>query len=166
MALTLTSKSFKDGDHLAQAHILSADYGFGCGGGNTSPHFRWDGVPAGTKSFVLRCLIPTPRRGAAPAVGRGEHPARRDGAAARRRESGRRQAAGGRAAGEDRFRQARLRRPVPARGRPSASLPLQPPRVSLDTLPVTANTAAAVVAFYLNFNTLAKVSLMGLYRRS
>ena len=36
----------------------------------------------------------------------------------------------------------------------------------LDTLPVTADTAAAVVGFYLNFNTLAKASLMGLYRRS
>jgi len=38
--------------------------------------------------------------------------------------------------------------------------------VSMDTLPVTADTAAAVVGFYLNFNTLAKASLMGLYKRS
>ncbi|MFQ5830026.1 MAG: YbhB/YbcL family Raf kinase inhibitor-like protein [Candidatus Methylomirabilia bacterium] len=37
--------------------------------------------------------------------------------------------------------------------------------VSLDQLPVTADTSAAVVGFYLNFNTLAKASLMGLYKR-
>ncbi len=37
--------------------------------------------------------------------------------------------------------------------------------VSMDTLPVTADTSAAVVGFYLNFNTMAKASLMGLYKR-
>jgi len=37
--------------------------------------------------------------------------------------------------------------------------------VSMDALPVTADTSAAVVGFYLNFNTLAKAALMGLYKR-
>ena len=37
--------------------------------------------------------------------------------------------------------------------------------VSMETLPVTADTAAAVVGFYLNFNTVAKAALMGLYKR-
>ncbi len=37
--------------------------------------------------------------------------------------------------------------------------------VSMDTLPVTTDTSAAVVGFYLHFNTLAKASLMGLYKR-
>jgi len=32
-------------------------------------------------------------------------------------------------------------------------------------LPVTADTSAAVVGFHLNFSTLAKVSLLGLYKR-
>ena len=35
----------------------------------------------------------------------------------------------------------------------------------MDTLPVTADTSPAVVGFYLNFNTLAKASLMGLFKR-
>ena len=34
MAFTVSSDSFKDGDYLAKAHILSADFGFSCAGGN------------------------------------------------------------------------------------------------------------------------------------
>ncbi len=37
--------------------------------------------------------------------------------------------------------------------------------VGIDKLPVTADTSAAIVGFYLNFNTLAKASLTGLFRR-
>ena len=37
--------------------------------------------------------------------------------------------------------------------------------VGLDTLPVDANTSAAVVGFFLHFNTLEKAALMGLYKR-
>ena len=36
MAFTLVSNSFKEGETLAMDYILSADYGFGCGG-NKSP---------------------------------------------------------------------------------------------------------------------------------
>jgi hypothetical protein len=32
MAMKLTSTSFKDGDYLGPDHMLSAEYGFGCGG--------------------------------------------------------------------------------------------------------------------------------------
>ena len=58
MALILTSNSFTDGATLGMDHILSADYGFGCGGGNKSPHLAWSGVPDGTKSFALSCFDP------------------------------------------------------------------------------------------------------------
>src|SRR5438067_2094273 len=58
MALTLTSSSFKEGATLGMDHILSADYGFGCGGGNKSPHLAWSGAPAGTKSFALMVYDP------------------------------------------------------------------------------------------------------------
>ena len=37
--------------------------------------------------------------------------------------------------------------------------------VSQETLPVTSDTSAAVVGFNLNFNTLAKAALMGLFKR-
>ena len=58
MALSVISNSFKDGDYLAADHILSADFGFGCAGGNKSPHLAWSGAPAGTKSFAVTCFDP------------------------------------------------------------------------------------------------------------
>ena len=58
MAFTVTSNSFKDGDYLAKEFILSEDFGFGCAGGNKSPHLKWSGAPAGTKSFAVTCFDP------------------------------------------------------------------------------------------------------------
>ena len=55
MAFTIISNSFKDGDYLSKDFILSADFGFGCAGRNTSPHLKWSGAPAGTKSFAVTC---------------------------------------------------------------------------------------------------------------
>ncbi len=34
-------------------NLLSADYGFGCNGGNLSPAISWANAPKGTKSFVV-----------------------------------------------------------------------------------------------------------------
>src|SRR2546423_3535598 len=58
MTFTVTSKSFRDGDYLGADFILSADFGFGCAGGNKSPHLAWAGAPAGTKSFAVTCYDP------------------------------------------------------------------------------------------------------------
>ena len=58
MAFTVTSNSFKDGDYLGKDHILSENFGFGCAGGNKSPHLKWSGAPAGTKSFAVTCFDP------------------------------------------------------------------------------------------------------------
>ncbi len=115
MAFTVTSNSFKDGDYLPKDFILSADFGFGCAGGNKSPHLKWSGAPAGTKSFAVTCYDPD-----APTGSGFWHwlvvniPANVTRARARRRQRGR-QAAGRRAEDPHRFRRARLWRPVPAR---------------------------------------------------
>jgi hypothetical protein len=58
MALVLTSSNFKEGATLPMDHILSSDYGFGCSGGNKSPHLAWTGAPAGTRSFAVHCFDP------------------------------------------------------------------------------------------------------------
>ena len=63
MAFTVTSNSFKDGDYLPKDFILSADFGFGCAGGNRSPHLTWSDAPAGTKSFALTMVDPEGRGG-------------------------------------------------------------------------------------------------------
>src|ERR1700750_39953 len=63
MAFSVTSNSFKDGDYLGKDHILSSDFGFGCAVGNKSPHLKWSGAPAGTKSFESTCYDPDARTG-------------------------------------------------------------------------------------------------------
>jgi Raf kinase inhibitor-like YbhB/YbcL family protein len=45
MAFTLTSSAFKAGAAIPQQHT--------CDGADLSPPLRWDGAPAGTKSFAL-----------------------------------------------------------------------------------------------------------------
>jgi Raf kinase inhibitor-like YbhB/YbcL family protein len=57
-SMQLTSTSFNDGDYLPLDHILSADFGFGCSGGNKSPELSWSGAPDGTKSFALTVFDP------------------------------------------------------------------------------------------------------------
>ena len=69
MSFTVTSDSFKEGAALGMEHILSAEYGFGCGGGNKSPHLRWSGAPDGTKSFAVHCFDPTRRPARASGIG-------------------------------------------------------------------------------------------------
>lgn len=167
MPMTLTSNSFKDGDYLGQEHILSADYGFGCGGGNKSPHLRWEGAPAGTKSFALTCFDPDAPTGSGfwhwvvvnipPTVT--ELPLDTGNPASGKLPAG--------------ALQVRTDFGKPGYGGPCPPAGDHPHRylftihaVSMDALPVTADTAAAVVGFYLSFNTLAKASLMGLFKRS
>ena len=166
MAFTLASNSFKDGDYLGSDHILSADYGFGCAGGNRSPHLAWSGAPQGTKSFAVTCFDPDAPTGSgfwhwlvvniSPgvselAVDAGNRNGSKlpHGALQTRTDFG-----------------------APGYGGPCPPAGDHPHRylftvfaVSADSLQVTADTSAAVIGFQLNFNTLAKATLMGLYKR-
>ncbi|MBH3175051.1 YbhB/YbcL family Raf kinase inhibitor-like protein [Serratia ureilytica] len=49
----LSSPQVNDGN-FTQNQLLSNDYGFGCSGNNRSPALRWQGAPAGTRSFALQ----------------------------------------------------------------------------------------------------------------
>jgi Raf kinase inhibitor-like YbhB/YbcL family protein len=166
MAFTVRSNSFKDGDYLAQEHILSADYGFGCEGGNKSPHLAWSGVPAGTKSFAVTCFDPDAPTGSGfwhwlvinipPDVTElpldaGNRNASKlpKGALATRTDFG-----------------------APGYGGPCPPAGDHPHRylftvfaVGSESLQATADTSAAVIGFQLHFNTLAKAAIMGLYKR-
>jgi Raf kinase inhibitor-like YbhB/YbcL family protein len=164
--MRLLSNSFKDGDYLGQEHVLSADYGFGCAGGNRSPHLRWEEAPAGTKSFAVTCFDPDAPTGSGfwhwvvvnipPGVT--ELPLDAGGGAAGKLPAG---------ALEVRtdFGKPGYGGPCPPQGDHPHRYLFALHAVSMDKLPVTADTSPAVVGFYLNFNTLAKAALMGLYKR-
>jgi Raf kinase inhibitor-like YbhB/YbcL family protein len=166
MPFVVTSSSFKDGDYLKADHILSSDFGFGCAGGNQSPHLAWSGAPAGTKSFAVTCYDPDAPTGSGfwhwlvvnipstvteLALGAGDAKSAKllQGALQTRTDFG-----------------------APGYGGPCPPPGDHPHRylftvfaVSADSLPVKADTSAAVVGFQLNFNTLAKAAIMGLYKR-
>lgn len=166
MGLTLTSESFQDGDYLAMDHVLSAEYGFGCAGGNKSPHLRWEGAPADTRSFAVTCFDPD-----APTGSGFWHwvvvniPAKVTELALD---------AGNPASGKLPAGALQIRTDV---GKPGYVGPCPPPghhphrymftvfAVSTETVPVTADTSPALVGFNLNFTTLDKAELMGLYKR-
>src|SRR5919202_2586480 len=163
--MQLTSTNFNDGDYLPMDHVLSADYGFGCSGGNRSPHLAWSGAPEGTRSFVVTCydldaptgcgfwhwvvvnIPPTvtelpldagnPRSGKLPA---GAPQVRTD------------------------FGMPGYGGPCPPRGDHPHRYIFTVFAVGTDQLAVTADTSAAVVGYQLNFNTLDKATLMGLFK--
>ncbi|GAB3452723.1 YbhB/YbcL family Raf kinase inhibitor-like protein [Insolitispirillum peregrinum] len=51
----LTSPSVAEGAPLSPAQVFK---GFGCDGGNTSPHLSWSNAPTGTKSFAVTAYDP------------------------------------------------------------------------------------------------------------
>ena len=164
MALTLTSADFEDGDYLDAAHVLAEEYGFGCAGGNRSPHLAWTGAPEGTQSFAVTCYDPDaptgsgfwhwvvvniPADAAELAAGAGGGSGLPDGALQTNTDFGRPGYGG----------------PCPPEGDHPHRYLFTVHAVAVESLPVEASTTAAVVGFMLNFNTLEKAALMGLYKR-
>ena len=163
--LVLTSESFHDGDYLANDHALSEAYGFGCAGGNLSPQLSWSGAPEGAKSFALTCFDPDaptgsgfwhwvvvniPANVASLALGAGSADGSMPAGALQTRTDFGAPGYGG---------------PCPPEGDHPHRYLFTLHAVGLASLPVEADTSAAVVGFMLNFNTLAKAALMGLYKR-
>ncbi|MEW6768926.1 MAG: YbhB/YbcL family Raf kinase inhibitor-like protein [Pseudomonadota bacterium] len=164
MTFKVTSDSFKDGDYLGKDHILSSDFGFGCAGGNKSPHLKWSGAPAGTKSFAVTCYDPDAPTGSGfwhwVAIG---IPA-----------SVTELALGAGSAGgkmPDGSLQTRTDFGAPGYGGPCPPEGDHPHRYFFTVhavggeIKATPDTSAAVVGFQLHFNTLAKAAVMGLFKR-
>ena len=152
MALTLTSSSFTDGATLGMDPILSADYGFGCGGG--------------TKSFAVHCFDPDAPTGSGfwhwvvvniPAsitelkldAGNPASGLLPKGALMTRTDFGKPGYGG----------------PCPPEGHGPHRYQFTMFAVKAETLPVQADTSAAVVGFNLHFNTIEKATLTGVFKR-
>ncbi|MEM7467015.1 MAG: YbhB/YbcL family Raf kinase inhibitor-like protein [Pseudomonadota bacterium] len=166
MALVLTSESFGEGDYLGTDHVLSEAFGFGCSGGNLSPQLSWSNVPEGTESFAVTCYDPDAPTGSGfwhwvvaniPAsvtsldLGAGDP------------NSGK-MPAGALEVRTD-FGAPGYGGPCPPEGMHVHRYIFTVHACSLKELPVTADTSAAIVGFYLNFNTIEKASLIGLFKR-
>jgi Raf kinase inhibitor-like YbhB/YbcL family protein len=163
--LQVTSASFSDGDYLPLDHVLSANFGFGCSGGNMSPQLAWSGAPDGTKSFAVTAFDPDAPTGSGfwhwvvvnipasvteLAVDAGNP------------------RGNGLPAGA---KQVRTDFGMPGFGGPCPPAGDHPHRyfftvyaVSMDQLPVSDTTTAAVIGFMLHFNSLAKGEIEGLYK--
>jgi Raf kinase inhibitor-like YbhB/YbcL family protein len=162
--LQVTSTSFGDGDYIPEVHVLGANAGIGCSGGNVSPQLAWSGAPDGTKSFAVTAFDPDAPTGSGfwhwvvvnipPNVselpaGAGSGQGLPGGALQTRTDFG-----------------------MPGYGGPCPPMGDHPHRyiftvfaVGLDQLQqVTPDTSAAIIGFMLHFNTLAKGELEGLYK--
>ncbi len=158
--LVLTSESFYDGDYIANDHVLSEAYGFGCAGGNLSPQLSWSGAPEGTQSYAISCFDPDAPTGSGfwhwmvvniPAtttslsLGGGDMPA---GALEVRTDFGAPGYGG----------------PCPPEGDHPHRYVFKLHAVGIEALPFEP-PSCAVAGFLLHFNSLATASLMGLYKR-
>ena len=158
---TVTSESFNDGDALGMDHILSEEYGFGCSGGNQSPQLSWSEPPEGTKSFAVTCYDPDAPTGSGfwhwvvvniPGdvrsldLGAGSQGGNLPAGALQTRTDFGAPGYGG---------------PCPPEGHGPHRYYFVVHAVGAETLPVEADTSAAVVGFNLHFATLAKAAVMG-----
>ena len=164
MALVLTSTNFRDGDYLCADHTLSEEFGFGCAGGNSSPQLAWTGEPEGTRSFAVTCFDPDAPTGSGfwhwvvvnipPDVsslpaGAGSGSGLPPGALQVRTDFGRPGYGG----------------PCPPEGDHPHRYRFTVHALEVGSLPVEADTPAAIVGFQLHLNRLAEATLMGLGRR-
>jgi Raf kinase inhibitor-like YbhB/YbcL family protein len=162
--LELRSASFTDGDYLASEHLLSEEFGFGGTGGNISPALAWSGAPDGTRSYALTCFDPDAPTGSGfwhwlvvnlPAevadlpAGAGNDD-ELPGAAIHVRTD---------------FGTAGYGGPCPPEGDHPHRYLFTIHALDVASLPVEADTPAAVVGFQLHLHTTEKASLMALCRR-
>ena len=159
--LGVTSAQFGDGDYLANEQVFA---GFGCKGDNVSPALSWSGVPAGTRSIAVTVYDPDAPTGSgwwhwvvanlpastrALAKGAGSGDGLPAGAVQVRTDFGKPGYGG----------------PCPPAGDHPHRYLFTVHALDVDKLDVSAESSPARVGFYLHFHTLAKGTLMGLYKR-
>ena len=135
MTLKLTSTDFADGDYLGMDHVLSEEY-YDPDAPTGSGFWHWVVVNIPAEVTELR-------------AGAGDGSGIPTGALQTRTDFGSPGYGG----------------PCPPEGDHPHRYLFTVHAVAVETLPVDADTSAAVVGFMLHFNTLEKAALMGLYKR-
>ena len=164
-SLTLTSSDLKEGGTIANEQVFK---GFGCTGDNLSPALSWSGAPSSTKSFAVTMYDPDAPTGSGwwhwvvfnippgtTSLPKGAGDVKKKlmpkGAIQSRTDFGTNGYGG----------------PCPPAGNKPHRYQITVFAVDVDKLPDARNDAAsaALVGFDLNFHTLAKTTLTGLYGR-
>ena len=66
-SLTLSSHDIAQGEFMAKAQEFN---GFGCDGGDLSPHLKWSNAPKGTKSLLLPLMTQMLQQAVVGGIGR------------------------------------------------------------------------------------------------
>jgi Raf kinase inhibitor-like YbhB/YbcL family protein len=160
-AMSLTSPDIKPGARIPDEQLFN---GWGCSGKNISPALSWSGAPEGTKSFALTLYDPDAPTGsgfwhwvmfnipadvASLAKGAGDP---KSGAAPK-----------GAVQSRSDFGTLGYGGPCPPKGDKPHRYQFTVYAVDVEKLDADERASPAVVGFNLNFHTLAKASLTGLY---
>jgi len=160
---TVNSPEITESSFITQEQVFA---GFGCSGKNISPELKWENVPAGTKSITVTAYDPdaptgsgwwhwivvniaADSKGLAKGAGMADSKTLPEGAMQVRTDFGAPGYGG----------------PCPPEGDHAHRYFFNVYALDVERLDVDENAAPALVGFYLNFHTIAKASLMGLYRR-
>jgi Raf kinase inhibitor-like YbhB/YbcL family protein len=160
---TVSSPQIAESSFIGKEQVFA---GFGCTGQNVSPELKWENIPAGTKSIAVTAYDPDAPTGSGwwhwvvvnlPAdtnvlekdAGTGDSKTLPEGALQVRTDFGVPGYGG----------------PCPPEGDHAHRYFFNVHALDVERLDVDENVAPALVGFYLNFHTIAKASLMGLYRR-
>ena len=160
---TVTSTDMAEGKPLSTQQVFK---GFGCDGGNRSPHLSWKGAPAGTKSFAVTAYDPD-----APSGSGWWHwtvvniPPTVSSLATGAGDKNNAKLPAGAVQGRNDFGYAGFGGACPPPGDKPHHYHFTVWALNTATLPIDAQASGALVGFMLNSNVLAKAQLTAVYSR-
>ena len=160
---TVSSPQISESGFIANEQVFA---GFGCEGENVSPALNWSNLPEGTKSITVTAYdpdaptgsgwwhwvvanIPPSATGLAKGAGAADSTTLPAGALQVRTDFGVPGYGG----------------PCPPAGDHAHRYFFNVHALSIEKLDINADVSPALVGFFLNFNTIEKATIMGLYRR-